>query len=216
MARSQSSSSGSSNSPHNPHRYQARLSPATEHLRQFVPWDSRSPSQDNRSQNQNQNQNQRSTSAGSAARAAASLAVLLGIAQPVESRSASRRSDNPEYSMPTSPNSTNGGRGHHVETSPLLDDNGGNQQPPSPARPGGVYGKEDTKARRIVWTGLTLLFVAALVFFVGFVHLLSDKVAPWVGLLPKDPQKAALVIMKQAPVIVRFLMPISSNSRLYP
>jgi membrane dipeptidase len=61
----------------------------------------------------------------------------------------------------------------------------------------------NTRSKKIVWTALTVLFVAALVFFLGFVHLLSDKIAPWVGLMPKDPHKAALVIMKQAPVIVR-------------
>lgn len=58
-------------------------------------------------------------------------------------------------------------------------------------------------ARKIVWTGLTLLFVAALVFFLGFADLLSDELSPWIGTLPNDPHKAALAIMKQAPVIVR-------------
>ncbi|KAJ3568441.1 hypothetical protein NP233_g5712 [Leucocoprinus birnbaumii] len=59
----------------------------------------------------------------------------------------------------------------------------------------------DTKSKKIVWTGLTIVFVAALVFFLGFIHLLSDELAPLIGLLPRDPHKAALVIMKQAPVI---------------
>ncbi|KAF9453941.1 hypothetical protein P691DRAFT_657111 [Macrolepiota fuliginosa MF-IS2] len=61
--------------------------------------------------------------------------------------------------------------------------------------------EESTRSRKIVWTGLTLVFIAALVFLLGFTHLLSDTVAPWIGLLPKDPHKAALVIMQQAPVI---------------
>ncbi|KXN90124.1 hypothetical protein AN958_04614 [Leucoagaricus sp. SymC.cos] len=60
----------------------------------------------------------------------------------------------------------------------------------------------NTRAKKVVWTTLTVLFLAALVFFLGFVHLLSDNIAPWIGLMPRDPHKAAFVIMSQAPVIV--------------
>lgn len=60
-----------------------------------------------------------------------------------------------------------------------------------------------TMTRKIVRTNLLLLFIAALVYFLVFAHLFNDKIGPWTGKLPKDPHKAALVIMQQAPVIVR-------------
>lgn len=61
---------------------------------------------------------------------------------------------------------------------------------------------EDTKARRVVWGLLTLLFIAAGVLLVGFAENLGDAWAPWVGKLPKDPMAAALTILDKAPVIV--------------
>jgi membrane dipeptidase len=61
-------------------------------------------------------------------------------------------------------------------------------------------GKE-TKARRVVWGLLTLLFIAAGVLLVGFAETLGDAWAPWVGKLPKDPMAAALTILDKAPVI---------------
>jgi len=90
----------------------------------------------------------------------------------------------------------NGDRQHNNEASPLLGSHGDSGQPGSQ---GEVH--NGLRARRIVWTTLTVLVLASLVFLVGFVHLLSDKIAPWIGLLPKNPDKAALVILEQAPVI---------------
>jgi membrane dipeptidase len=65
--------------------------------------------------------------------------------------------------------------------------------------------------RKIVRTNLLLLFIAALVFFLGFAHLFNDELGPWTGKLPKDPHKAALIIMQQAPVIVRTLFVFGSH-----
>lgn len=194
MVRSGSTSSNSSSSD-NPHPQQAHHSPATEHLRQLLPWNSRSPSQDGR--NQNQNQNQSPTSANRAAQAATGLAVLLGIAQ----QRTPPHPESHEYILSTSPNSMNGDRQHNNEASPLLGSQGDTRQPTSQ---GEIQHNGGLRARRVAWTTLTVLFVASLVFLLGFVHLLSDKIAPWLGLLPKNPYKAAVVILEQAPVIVRF------------
>jgi hypothetical protein len=110
--------------------------------------------------------------------------------------------------MPTSP--TNANAVQQNETSPLLNSTNPTAQSPTlwvNGTGGIVHDKEPhTRAKKIVWTLLIVLFLAALVFFLGFVHLLSDKVAPWIGLMPRDPHEAALVIMKHAPVIVRALL----------
>lgn len=207
------SSSGSSNSPNSSHCHRAQDSSSTEHFRQFPPWGNRSLSQDC----QDRQKSQTPAPTGSATRAAAGLAELLGIAQQIVSRTTSQHSERQqhEYSMPTPQNhTTSEGHRHDNETSPLLQSNGGTQ-PPSRS-PGTRHVNSDdkegnTRARKIVWTSLTLLFVAALVFFLGFVQLLSDKLAPWIGLLPKDPHKAALVIMKQAPVIVSAILRLTPS-----
>lgn len=60
----------------------------------------------------------------------------------------------------------------------------------------------DAKTRGIVWGGLTLLFVGALVLILGFQHVLADAFLPWIGMLPRDPMLAALAILDSAPVIV--------------
>ncbi|KAF9564773.1 hypothetical protein CPC08DRAFT_630667 [Agrocybe pediades] len=57
------------------------------------------------------------------------------------------------------------------------------------------------RVRTVVWSVLTVLFVAALVLLVGFERSLGDPFAPWLGRLPKDPALAALAILDKAPVI---------------
>ncbi|KAF5351834.1 hypothetical protein D9756_007481 [Leucocoprinus leucothites] len=203
MVRSGSGSPSSSSSSSSSSHHRRAHSPATERLRQFLPWDSSSRDRTTH-QSTNQNQTPSPTSQSSASRAATALAVLLGVAQQVVTHTTSpHHSVHSEYNMPASPN-TNGSRQRQDEASPLLDANGASQPPLTRRTDSGgiVHGKEpDTRSKKIVWTALTVLFVAALVFFLGFIHMLSDKLAPWVGLLPKDPHKAALMIMKQAPVI---------------
>lgn len=54
----------------------------------------------------------------------------------------------------------------------------------------------------MVWSLLTVLFVAALVLLVGFESVFGDALSPWLGGLPKDPMLAALAILNKAPVIV--------------
>jgi len=61
--------------------------------------------------------------------------------------------------------------------------------------------KRNVKSQQIVWGGLILLFFAFLIPLVFFPSLFSE-VFPWLGYLPKDPDAAALVILKNAPVIV--------------
>ena len=67
-----------------------------------------------------------------------------------------------------------------------------------PANVGGVR-----LARKIVWGILTLVFVGTLPALLFFQDLLVDSFWPWLGLLPRDPALATLVILDRAPVIVR-------------
>lgn len=55
----------------------------------------------------------------------------------------------------------------------------------------------------MVWGLLTLLFAAALILMLAFEDKVADTFGPWLGLLPRDPAAAALVILDNAPVIVR-------------
>ena len=63
--------------------------------------------------------------------------------------------------------------------------------------------ESNQNVRRIVWGGLTFVFLAALVLLVGFQGIFGDSFAGWFGALPKDPMLAALAILDKAPVIVR-------------
>ncbi|KAF8633640.1 hypothetical protein AX15_001327 [Amanita polypyramis BW_CC] len=63
------------------------------------------------------------------------------------------------------------------------------------------HNKSNLKARALVWSALTLLFVFSLVFILCFEQLLPDSARPWLGLFPRDPMTAALAILKVAPVI---------------
>jgi hypothetical protein len=85
---------------------------------------------------------------------------------------------------------------HLSETAPLLAIDGQDVDELTPC-------ESNPKVRRIVWGALTLLFVAALVLLVGFQGIFGDPFAEWLGVLPKDPMLAALVILDRAPVIVR-------------
>ncbi|KAJ7690666.1 membrane dipeptidase-domain-containing protein [Mycena rosella] len=57
------------------------------------------------------------------------------------------------------------------------------------------------KARIAVWAVLTTVFAVSLVFLLGFPQLFPDALAPLFGKLPRDPTRAALVILDNAPVI---------------
>ncbi|RDB24780.1 hypothetical protein Hypma_007998 [Hypsizygus marmoreus] len=84
------------------------------------------------------------------------------------------------------------------ETSALLDAH----------RPGGEEGGQlkaapeaNSKTRGIIWGALTLIFIVGLVLLLFFQHLLVDSFYSWLGVLPRDPVLAALVILDKAPVI---------------
>ena len=84
------------------------------------------------------------------------------------------------------------------ETAPLLGDL------PNLARNVVVEDQAAARARRaatvraVTYSVLTTVFVVAL----AGMFLFWDKLSGWVGRLPKDPHKAALLIMDSAPVIV--------------
>ena len=83
---------------------------------------------------------------------------------------------------------------HLSETAPLLRANGDEGLTPCESNP---------KVRNVVWGALTLIFVVALVLFVGFHGVFSNSFAEhWLDVLPKDPTLAALAILDNAPVIV--------------
>lgn len=68
-----------------------------------------------------------------------------------------------------------------------------------------LNGKSDgpnPKTRGIVWSLLTLLFVTLLVAVFWFQDWIPDDYRPWFGILPRDPNAAALMILDRAPVIV--------------
>jgi len=93
---------------------------------------------------------------------------------------------------------SNGAGGSSDERSPLLSNdeegqNGHGEHSAPPANP---------KTRGTVWGLLTLAFIAALVVLIGFEHKLGDSFKAWLGILPKDPMRAAYMIMDKAPVIV--------------
>ena len=61
--------------------------------------------------------------------------------------------------------------------------------------------KRNIKSQQIVWGGLIILFFAFLVPLV-FCPSLFSEIFPWLECLPKDPDAAAIVILKNAPIIV--------------
>lgn len=61
----------------------------------------------------------------------------------------------------------------------------------------------DMRTRKIVWTALTFVFVTTLAILVFFQHVLPDACSRWLGVLPSDPDLAALAVLDIAPVIVR-------------
>ncbi|TFK44479.1 membrane dipeptidase-domain-containing protein [Crucibulum laeve] len=120
-------------------------------------------------------------SSGSYNEAAQGVEAVVGIAQQLF------------FSEHTTMSSNNNNSRHGAETTPLLH----RQSDEEPQKPANL------KTRAIVWGILTLLFALALVFFLAFSHLLGDSLAPWVGILPRDPMLAALTILDNAPVISR-------------
>ncbi|KAK7057455.1 dipeptidase [Favolaschia claudopus] len=71
----------------------------------------------------------------------------------------------------------------------------------TPLLPRPVTMEDIGKTRAVIWTALTIIFAASLVILLIFPHILPDALAPLVGRLPKDPMKAALQILDNAPVI---------------
>ncbi|KAF7321385.1 Dipeptidase [Mycena kentingensis (nom. inval.)] len=60
-----------------------------------------------------------------------------------------------------------------------------------------------TKTRAAVWAVLTLVFVTCLTILVAAPQIVPDFLAPAIGRLPKDPLRAAKLILDSAPIIVR-------------
>ncbi|KAF8893916.1 membrane dipeptidase-domain-containing protein [Infundibulicybe gibba] len=90
--------------------------------------------------------------------------------------------------------------GHNHEASPLLrshSDSSSTQERQRQQTPC----EADPKTRAAVWGTLTLFFVVALIVVLGFPNKLGEIFDPLLGKLPRDPMKAALVMMDQAPVI---------------
>ncbi|KAF9528504.1 membrane dipeptidase-domain-containing protein [Crepidotus variabilis] len=92
----------------------------------------------------------------------------------------------------------NRSRDNSNERSPLLNTNGHHEDD---ERTRGALSTRDPKSRIVVWSVLTLVFIAALVVLVGFEDKLGDSVKGWLGILPKNPTKAAIMILDKAPVI---------------
>lgn len=54
----------------------------------------------------------------------------------------------------------------------------------------------------VVWSSLTLIFLVMLVVLLAFQDILGDGIKSTLGIMPKDPTRAAFVILDRAPVIV--------------
>ncbi|TFK74545.1 hypothetical protein BDN72DRAFT_833025 [Pluteus cervinus] len=85
------------------------------------------------------------------------------------------------------------------ESSPLLQSPNGNGDD-------GEQGKLDPdeanpRTRAVVWGILTLVFVSGLVVMLCFEDTVAELFQPWLGILPRDPKAAALMILDRAPVI---------------
>ncbi|SRR5260221_1676544 len=89
-----------------------------------------------------------------------------------------------------------------LETAPLLNANGNNEQETNRRRPRGALSTGNPKARMTVWTVLTVVFILMLVILLKFQDVLSDGIKSALGILPADPMNAAHVILDKAPVIV--------------
>ncbi|KAF9047370.1 membrane dipeptidase-domain-containing protein [Panaeolus papilionaceus] len=86
------------------------------------------------------------------------------------------------------------------ETSPLIaGGSNGNYHNDSESQE--ARAESNSKSRMIVGGLVALLFLAALILFVGFEDKLAPYVGPWIGTLPKDPLLAANLILEKAPVI---------------
>jgi membrane dipeptidase len=84
-------------------------------------------------------------------------------------------------------------------------DNGSADDETTPLLPQTVATESDNppgKMRAAVWAALTTLFTVALVVLLFFPQIVPDALAPVIGRLPKDPMRAALRILDNAPVIV--------------
>jgi len=87
------------------------------------------------------------------------------------------------------------------ETSPLL--NNGHRQDAEVHRPRDAQ-TSNPKARIVVWGTLTLVFLIMLVILLAFQDILGDGIKSILGIMPKDPMRAAFVILDKAPIIVSF------------
>ncbi|KAJ6497811.1 membrane dipeptidase-domain-containing protein [Mycena sanguinolenta] len=90
------------------------------------------------------------------------------------------------------------GLGRAYVSTPRLEDGPTDESTPLLPRP---VTEDVGKMRAYVWAVLTTIFAAGLVVLLIFPHVLPDSLAPLVGRLPKDPMRAALVILNDTPVI---------------
>ncbi len=86
------------------------------------------------------------------------------------------------------------------ESSPLL--NNGHRQDAEAHRPRGAQTTSNYKVRIVVWGTFTLVFLVMLVILLAFQDILGDGIKSTLGIMPKDPMRAAFVILDKAPVIV--------------
>ncbi|PPQ98387.1 hypothetical protein CVT24_004066 [Panaeolus cyanescens] len=148
---------------------------------------SSSPSKDS-NDNSTKGAQQQASSSKSEALKTAGQAILLSAAQKI---------------LPSTPMTTNnynpnpGGS----ERSPLLASGNGNGHH-NDAESQTAKDESNSKGRLIVGGLVALLFLLALILFVGFEDKLAPYIGPWIGTLPKDPLLAANIILDKAPVIV--------------
>ncbi|KAJ7232772.1 membrane dipeptidase-domain-containing protein [Mycena haematopus] len=82
-----------------------------------------------------------------------------------------------------------------------IEDGSGSADESTPLLPRPVTIEDIGKTRAVVWAVLTTVFAASLVVLLIFPQVLPDALAPLMGRLPKDPMRAALQILNEAPVI---------------
>ncbi|KAF8170290.1 membrane dipeptidase-domain-containing protein [Mycena galopus ATCC 62051] len=87
----------------------------------------------------------------------------------------------------------------YVSTQRTIEDGPADESTPLLLQP--VTVDDIGRTRAAVWSVLTIIAAASLVVFLIFPHVLPDALAPLVGRLPKDPMRAALQILDNAPVI---------------
>lgn len=183
---SSSSSSGSSSSGDSANGSTSKRDRLKSGIKQLIGTPS-SHSKDNGNSTQ-QHASSSSNNNKSEALKAAGQSILLAAAQRI---------------LPSTPMTTNNysSNARTSETSPLIaGGSNGNYHNDSESQE--ARAESNSKSRMIVGGLVALLFLAALILFVGFEDKLAPYVGPWIGTLPKDPLLAANLILEKAPVIV--------------